>query len=449
MDISELANLSLSPKNIPNLLSLSPPEKTGLTSASPDELSLVCQAFHAMWMDLLVHIPSVAKLKEELPDDDPVSKLDTAEFENILLHHIANYYDFCFYRLVVEQGHDDLPHGINFSDLETLFPSEGIDACRDKNNMVNRMISAEYFQALIALYFYDLLSKIPHLRGASPLRVFQSHLHNSLMILHRHEHSFGNKYRSTMISRWMSHLLLFTAKTYRFDRSHDPIPIGPFSSILLDELVPLARRDESAKSTFGPNHVSRAFEQQVALIMQTFGFYVATNQTGVKVVDLICISSHPNDRTTFLVEAKTSKHNYSLPSSDRRAIEEYVADAREILATIPPISLLLIVGPQPSQTLDTKLEQLENSINLPVRYVPAQTLALLRQRVPGPLPAQFLRNKLLEGPRVVDSGFVDRIAESYQMKAKAHTQLVESLLASEGIGEPPKGWHGTETGSEN
>lgn len=144
--------------------------------------------------------------------------------------------------------------------------------------------------------------------------------------------------------------------------------IGPFSAIRLQELSLLANRDKSVMRRYGKKNVERVFETQLALVlvMQSFGLYVVSTRTGQSTVDLVCISASPEERVTFLLEAKTTKATYALPKTDFRALQYYVNTVRRSLSTLPPLSFCLIVGSKASKTLGGKLAALEAEASVPV-----------------------------------------------------------------------------------
>lgn len=98
---------------------------------------------------------------------------------------------------------------------------------------------------------------------------------------------------ATIFEQWV--------RTYDKRNLYQSHKIGPFSSIRLAELAPLANRDARMSKKYGTKQIEKVFEQQLALIVQSFSLYV---RTGQRTVDLICISADPTARFTFLLEAK-------------------------------------------------------------------------------------------------------------------------------------------------
>ena len=204
---------------------------------------------------------------------------------------------------------------------------------------------------------------------------------------------------------------------------------GPFSSIRLAELAPLANRDARMGKKYGNKRIEKVFEQQLALIVQSFGLYVVSTRTGQRTVDLICISADPTARFTFLLEAKTSARPYALPRDDARALLEYIRETRSGLTTLPPLHFVLMIGPSPSATLDKKLQGLEAEAGLPIRYCSADELAQLREVVAGPLPLNDFADHLLLASRVVPAGFAQTMRSRVDELRSSHEALVRTLLA--------------------
>jgi hypothetical protein len=175
--------------------------------------------------------------------------------------------------------------------------------------------------------------------------------------------------------------------------------------------------------------IEKVFEQQLALIVQSFGLYVVSTRTGQRTVDLICISADPTARFTFLLEAKTSGRPYTLPRDDARALLEYIREVRGGLTTLPPLHFVLMIGPYPSATLEKKLQGLEAEAGLPIRYCSADELAQLREVVAGPLPLNDFADHLLLASRVVPAGFAQTMRSRVDELRSSHEALVRTMLA--------------------
>ncbi|MET7284677.1 hypothetical protein [Streptomyces sp. NPDC005573] len=204
---------------------------------------------------------------------------------------------------------------------------------------------------------------------------------------------------------------------------------GAFSSLKLPELHLLATRDESMKSRYGARRVEKIFEQQLALVVQSLGFYVVSTRTGEATVDLVCISSDPASPYTFLLEAKSSTHPYELPTDDRRALSEYIDDVRANLTTAPPLAFVLIVGGSAKEGIPAKLNRLELDSGVPIRFTSAQNLASLREALIGPTPATLLKKCILRAKGVVTTQEFQDIHKEVEARTAAQERLVRSFLS--------------------
>jgi hypothetical protein len=205
---------------------------------------------------------------------------------------------------------------------------------------------------------------------------------------------------------------------------------GPFSSIRLSELSAIASRDEAVRKRYGERRVEHVFEQQLALVVQSFGFLVVQTRTGKRRVDLVCISPDPTDPYTVLIEAKSSRKPYALPTDDQRALKEYVEEVRRTRVTLPSLRLVLLVGPSAASTLEGKLNDLEATITTPVRFIGASDFATLRDRIAGPVPSRALRDLAIgESTRVLGDPYVESVVDAVRQTNEAHTAFVDALLA--------------------
>jgi hypothetical protein len=138
----------------------------------------------------------------------------------------------------------------------------------------------------------------------------------------------------------------------------------------------------------------------------------------------------------MLVEAKSTKGKYGLPTKDSRALAEYV-DQAAALTTVPPLKVVLIVGPEPTTTIGEKIRNLESSIATPVRYCEVGLLGNLRGALTGPIqPSLFLRRLLGSGP-IVDRDAIRQICSVDNRQRKLHEDFVRGLLGIATRVSPP------------
>jgi hypothetical protein len=299
----------------------------------------------------------------------------------------------------------------------------------DTDRTLAAFLAGTYITALSAAVFGELLR-----HSNLPLELIEDMdgiSHRTAAVVFAGPHSSGN---------WPPHVLKLSQRLVAtvfeqwvriydrpdWDKSHR---IGPFSSIRLTELAPLANRDARMSKKYGNKRIEKVFEQQLALIVQSFGLYVVSTRTGQRTVDLICISADPTARFTFLLEAKTSGRPYALPRDDARALLEYIREVRTGLTTLPPLHFVLMIGPSPSATLEKKLQGLEAEAGLPIRYCSAHELAQLREVVTGPLPLNDFADHLLLASRVVPAGFAQTMRSRVDELRSSHEALVRTMLA--------------------
>ncbi len=195
------------------------------------------------------------------------------------------------------------------------------------------------------------------------------------------------------------------------------------------EIGKLARRDESVVTRYGDKAVEERFEQQLSVLFQSFGFIVASTSRGERRVDLICIATQAGAMPfTVLVEAKSTARAYSLPTKDARALQEYVETVKYKLNTFPPLKLVLIVGPEPARTLDSKLRTLESQVSVPFRYCRAEFLSNLRSAFAGALPSGVFLEAACRDSQVLTNDTFRAVVEHMRGNAEAHNEFVRRMI---------------------
>jgi hypothetical protein len=205
---------------------------------------------------------------------------------------------------------------------------------------------------------------------------------------------------------------------------------GVFSALRLPELTRLAIRDPVLVRRYGDKQVEKRFEHQLALLFQSLGFVVIQTRTGTRTVDLVCISTDPTERITFLVEAKTTKAPYALPAKDERALRDYVADINATLTSLPPLKFVLLVSHAGTATLDGKLRDFEIKAGTPIRFLKASALSALREEIPGPAPTTALLQLIVGAQRILPDDLAQRVGDAYRSTHEAHRAFAEALMAA-------------------
>lgn len=199
---------------------------------------------------------------------------------------------------------------------------------------------------------------------------------------------------------------------------HPPMKLG--------ELAALAKRTEPVMKRYGRFGVAGRFEQQLALVANSLGCIVVQTRRFERSVDIVCFSENP--KATFLIEAKTTARPYSLPTSDQRALVEYVSAIRDGLGVLPALQLVILVGPEPAGTLQSKLRQLSLEMNLPIRYLRAADLATVRRHIVGPFPLGGFLSALKNGQEIVEKQVISGLVSDHRRERQLVLDLVNFKL---------------------
>lgn len=426
MDIQQFLSLSTNEQGLTILLHLPPPEDTSLLEADSADLYTLAEKLYQLWGKMLLE-----------PIDLPEDVQDKIEAWGRIVLSIGTYYDFVFAQLL-ERGYIEKQSSIptpNFGTIVELIESssakeEGTDRTRAK------ILFISYTLFRISSVIYSKFKSVSHFAAN-----FGKSTHQSLIGLLSTLEGYccERDHISILAYRLLNSALVYLDKVYQAKELSTPWiwnkyhREGIFSAINLSELALLASRDPSLLEKYGDRQVEKRFEQQLTLVMQSLGFYVVPTRIGSKTVDLMCISTNPQEMFSFLLEAKTSGNNYSLPTKDSRAIQEYVVDVRKNLKSLPSLKFVLIVGPNPTRTITSKITELESSLSLPVRYCHAQVLADLRENLPGPMPTEVFLKLVLSSSSILDKDFGLSVIESYNQQQKAHIDFVEKMLSAANI----------------
>jgi hypothetical protein len=434
---SELLEITLDHAGTEKLLALPPPEHFDFGSGAIKERARLLEKLVELWHEILSPslVLSPSKLQQTCANGH-VHTLEPADIRASALLSICAYYDHSL-RLFLATDGAGLPAGFPLANWGRFHERETLSKCNSVLRSL-RLLSSFYFQTVFAAHFTQTLKRTPLPPGL--VAVFESSAHSGLNDLFNLSGVFSGRYEGIAARRLMSGALELVAQAYAkeawFNKEHKP---GPFSSIRLDELALLASRDASTLKRYGERRVEKVFEGQLALIIQSFGMYVVSTDTGRRTVDLVCLSGI-EERMTFLVEAKSSKKPYTLPTKDARALKEYVADIRRSLPTLPTLRFVLVVAHAPAARLEKKLAQLEADAGIPLRFLKAQQLADLRESITGPMPMRIFSEQILQSTHILGTDFVSSIVKGYNAEQDAHKQFVESMLAARGVIQIRKEW---------
>jgi hypothetical protein len=428
--LQALANLTMSAHDVATMLDSGPAALISQTESDRFELPALQNLF-SLWKRLVLG-------REQVPlptyqYECAQGHLHTIEGPDVrgrLLLTITGHFDYILHKYLISES----------PTLSKIFVFKTIDqfsadptVAESPRESCFRVFSALYLGAIGMLNVVAMLRRshirLPHLDAVEQL------VHEQLCGLLKVSHSvIGNGERAA------AQLLTVGALEYAKQVYSRPDPIvnsdhcfGVFSLLRPAELALLARRDSTMISKYGQKAVEKVLERQLSLLMQSLGLVVVTTRLYQKTVDLICIGSNTDARITFLLEAKSTKGRYSLPAKDARALNDYVKDTLRSLGTLPPLAFVLIVGGRPSRTLRGKLAKLEVTAGVPVRYMTAQQLADIRERMVGPLPLGLFASVLLAGSHITADSLITKVIESYNLEQRAHSEFVEALMVARGI----------------
>jgi hypothetical protein len=439
-ELDELRRLRV-PNDAAALSLLSPPEESAVADAAPGELIGLAELYLRQAVALLGGEVTIAQDAVEIPCPHCGErvKFEEGELWDRTLLSLTCYYDFAM-RSVIDAG-EMTTKGVEPT-LGIQIPERLLGRVEDEvkghsfeqKRTQATLFFVEYHLCLICTYLMDTLRGTPGCDA--PLSVLAGMVHEQLCSLHNRERQFASNTLKLMAHRLLHENLHRLESIYKAERDsvNTEHRYGPFSAIRLQELSLLARRDKAVIKKYGTKNVERVFEQQLALIAQSLGFYVVPARSGECGVDLICVSS--DQRWTFLLEAKTTAKRYSLPAKDRRALVEYVTMVQTALTTLPRLEFVLIVSWEASKTLGGKLIALEAETGVPARFCCAQDLAELREMSLGPIPTDVFRSEVLEKPKVLPKGFVGEVVRKSQQGQAAHVHFVREMLE---VHRPPAG----------
>ena len=405
------------------LFHLKSPEETSLVDASLDTLVEVLGLCQISMVRVFEDVRD-SVLSTDATDVTTSGKMEVPLWSGALCA-TAIYYDYVVSRMLSEKPMGS-PLELAKEDNVSLMldMSEAFDL---KDVSAAAYFLARYLQMYLALGYFRNLASESFIGG--PWISLLEYVHNPLGDLARFvrtkvAYPFGGFAIYSVISALSNTSAVCRAVS---DESMKTLE-GMASALKGVDLANLASRAQHAVKRFGDKNVEMVFERQLAFLMRSFGFFVSPSTTGRRAIDLICISAVP-EPYMLMVEAKTSRRAYYLPTKDARALKEYAKNTQAMLSTLPPLKLLLIVGPNPASTLVDKLRSLEAEVGVPIRYCEASVLADLRKRLPGPAPAGLFLQGLQLSNYVADVGFADAVARGYERQQAVHDRFVQEMLA--------------------
>jgi hypothetical protein len=396
--------------------------------SAADSLRVAKHSWNSLDLLLSQPVSSIERIAEEVGEG-----ADPAAIWMDLVLVTGSHYAFAVDRVLLDPAGKGLPPGLNVPKLSLL--TDTVERESPPVAVVPTLMFINYLSVLVSMYFLRVTSALPQW---GPRGELEWVAHDSASALFRKTLVAPDKAR--LLGEYLTaSALQLMAQAYKavsvFNRDHPP---GPFSSMRIGELSLLAKRDQRLLDRYGEKHVEQVFEQQLALIFQSLGFYVVSTRRGERRVDLVCISADPTEPLTALIEAKTTKAAYALPTKDERALREYVDEVRRSLRTLPPLRYVLIVAPRPASTLQGKLARLEADCGIPIRFCSAQALASLRERLPGMAPMRVLTESILTGSHVLPDDMGEGAIARYMSEQDAHSHFVGAMFGLRADEETPE-----------
>lgn len=424
---------SLTTEQVKSIIALPSPETSFLANAGTQRLVERAEVFSCLMLALVND--KLVLPKGTFNGKCPVSGKDKllrgACIWSRVFYALGSHYNF-IQRKLVQSDPTNMQN--NIPGVVRNAPDELCKTHIRKNSpqykLTARFITCKYMGLLSSIQAKLHLRASPQMQHLTELCEHVSH--DSLNYLQEMSASIPSGCHKLLIEQIIQSSVYFLAKTYEVaakttNLQHKP---GILSSIRLAELSLLASRDAAIISKYGEKRVERIFEDQLSSLFHLMGFYVVPARVGEQTGDIICISSDPTCSMTMLVEAKTSGKPYVLPTKDSRAIQDYVAEIRRRMKSLPTLRLVLIVGQEPGKTLEAKLRTLQASTGLPVRFCHAREIANLCESFPISMSLALFIDTILHGSNVVSKATVNRIAEQSQKIQGAHVDLVRSCMES-------------------
>lgn len=440
MKPGEITKLEFNTESLKKLLTLLPPEKNTYKGLRLSTHYKICESLYKLWRIILVEnreIPHeiLDSLREYDDDNKKVSRL---------LLPIMAYYDYSC-NCILSKDKSGKPS----SSTNRLIPGFTISPIADfvkvpsdeysREKVVMGRLSYHYLMSKSSLYFLSFLVKIPFLHKYYTFGL-QSFVHNSVHGIYKFIYSNSDEILRIVAERMLLPILEDLKDIFNDNQKPDEYTPGIYSSLNLEELSHVASRNQVAIKKYGFKYLEKHFEQQLSLLMQSFGFFVISAKTGEKKADLFCFYSDEQFKFSFLLEAKTKSTNYNLPQSDIRALKEYIITTRQTLTTMPELKFVLIVGPKPSKTVASKIKNLESELNIAIRYIDVKNLVKLRENLPGPVIHKAFLNVVLSHGNILDEEAIKKISEYFFAQQQIHSEYVDKTFRLGDIGQEISKW---------
>ena len=341
-----IIGLSL-PADLGRLAGLPFPDEVDTQPRSENAALKIAEAAHALWLELIIDPEQAramrAKVKSPHTGDTLVAK--GVDLWELAVLKASAYYDHALRILLAGErfpSWSESPPGFAWDIPFAVLLEEGGTKATPRAFKTERT----YLSAHIARAYVLGMMSASFTRAATRGASFYGIALDSVGSLESLVAASKSKTQETYARRLNLSLIQYLRECHAADADLENIEHRPgaFSAMRLNELSLLARRDKTVADRYGLKRIESIFEHRLALVFQSFGFYVVSTRKGKSTVDLYCVSPSPKGGYSFMVEAKTSKRAYSLSPRDSRAIAQYVTDAESGLTTLPPLKFVLLLA---------------------------------------------------------------------------------------------------------
>jgi hypothetical protein len=429
-----LANLAL-PAHWSVLGQLAPPDESELTEVGRDGCLRIARRLRELWLCVInfqCKYPDsfvapdwvMARPPRDRSDSDRLERLfELTEVQRQAHEILGSYFAYAAFS-ALEQI--DMPSIIRIGSELTSYqpysvPDDTDNIALNMLNLSTSVATLGVLDTICCIHLAVAVSMASLAPSANRSLDAQSQFYDLVADLTR---------RGDVLSRTVaSSSLRYLAKVYQPSDSMSDIPLS--ASLRTHELLALASRADTLQQRYGARMIARLFERQLALVIESLGFLVAPAAAGVRGSDMLCISRDDAHSYSMLVDAKTSRRPYALPSRDERAFTEYVGQFRRYMGDLPRLAFVLLVGHGPARTTIVKMRLLQNHLGVPIRFVDAGDLAWLRNQLLGPVDRRLWHDALTTCDVIVTRESLEALFQTQMQTKNAYRQFAEQLRKTE------------------
>ncbi|MCJ7566680.1 MAG: hypothetical protein MUO58_03980 [Anaerolineales bacterium] len=217
----------------------------------------------------------------------------------------------------------------------------------------------------------------------------------------------------------------------RFSEALDSIKGNPLNFIAspnlpnTNYLARLAAGDPELSELLGAR-LPLEMEKQITLLLRALGFLVSSTRPGMRRVDVIG-ASWSGIKYAFMLDAKSSRRPYYFPTSDQRAIKEYVDSYSRATHTQPDLRFVLIASSSPASTLSQKIRHFSSEIGIPLRFISAENLGNISNGIGGAISSTLLLTQILNGPEILDEEWTKNLIQRSKEQEEPFHAAIEAI----------------------